>query len=210
MVFWNSMPPRTETDWSLCMRKAKQYMHIVLDAINRLGGTKTDLFSFSPSDPYSLDVLAVTVAASEPVLFGGQTFVASSAPASLRSIWWRPVGRGAYAEAYAMGGLQSSMYLSIRLDIVTLSRLHRYHAVLLHLNLGNCFHLNTNGNCKSRLINGMRGRKNSSDMRVPIMIRASMTLSSSWVTIIRVPLQRPLVTLSRLHRYHAVLLHLNL
>nr|GEZ02660.1 hypothetical protein [Tanacetum cinerariifolium] len=39
----------------------------------------------------------------------------------------------------------------------------------------------------------MRGRKNSSDMRVPVMIRASMTLSSSWVTIIRVPLQRPLV-----------------
>nr|GEW58722.1 hypothetical protein [Tanacetum cinerariifolium] len=84
MVFWNSMLPRTETDWSLCMRKAKQCMHIVLDAINRLGGTKTDLFSFSPSDPYSLDVLAVTVTASEPVLFGGQTFVASSAPASLR------------------------------------------------------------------------------------------------------------------------------
>ncbi|GJY44860.1 hypothetical protein Tco_0433073 [Tanacetum coccineum] len=57
------------------------------DAINHLGGTKTDLFSSSPSDPYSLDVLAlvpVTVAASEPVLFGGQTFVAaSSALASL-------------------------------------------------------------------------------------------------------------------------------
>ncbi|GJZ88342.1 hypothetical protein Tco_0660124, partial [Tanacetum coccineum] len=43
--------------------------------------------SSSPSDPYSLDVLAlvpVTVVASEPVLFGGQTFVAaSSVPASL-------------------------------------------------------------------------------------------------------------------------------
>ncbi|GKB37686.1 hypothetical protein Tco_0882628, partial [Tanacetum coccineum] len=87
MVFWNSMPPRTETDWSLCMRKAKQYLHIVLDAFNRLGGTKTYLFSSSPSDPYSFDVLAlvpVTVVASEPVLFGGQTFVAaSSASASL-------------------------------------------------------------------------------------------------------------------------------
>nr|GEX22063.1 hypothetical protein [Tanacetum cinerariifolium] len=48
-----------------------------------------------------------------------------------------------------------------------------------------------NGNCRSRLINGMRGRKTFSDIRVPVMMHASMTLLRSFVTISRVPLQRP-------------------
>nr|GEY90626.1 hypothetical protein [Tanacetum cinerariifolium] len=56
---------------------------------------------------------------------------------------------------------------------------------------GNCFLLNINGNCKSRLINGMRGRKTFFDIRVPVMMRASMTLLRSCVIISRVLLQRP-------------------
>nr|GEW54076.1 hypothetical protein [Tanacetum cinerariifolium] len=55
----------------------------------------------------------------------------------------------------------------------------------------NCFLLNINGSCKSRFISGMRGRKTFSDVRVPVMMRASMTLSRSYVTISRVPLHRP-------------------
>nr|GEW53152.1 transmembrane protein [Tanacetum cinerariifolium] len=43
----------------------------------------------------------------------------------------------------------------------------------------------------SRLINGMRGRKTFSDIRVLVMMCASMTLLRSCVTISRVPLQRP-------------------
>nr|GEY32759.1 hypothetical protein [Tanacetum cinerariifolium] len=41
------------------------------------------------------------------------------------------------------------------------------------------------------IINEMRGKKTFSDIRVPVMMRASMTLLRSWVTINRVPLQRP-------------------
>ncbi|PWA72359.1 ENTH/VHS family protein [Artemisia annua] len=67
------------------------------------GGTGTDLFGSSPSDPFSLDALAlvpVTVVASEPVSFGGQTFVAaSSAPAGPTQGFEDPFGDGPFRAA---------------------------------------------------------------------------------------------------------------